>query len=938
MDFPAVSSAASPARPRVPVRHLSSPIHWQFHRSSCQFSLFLILFFVAALPFPSCADISYADHCGSIVPAATPFSLLANSSDSFRISSGYYSGGDRLLGGRLLGGDLPDDFSFPRSFFFHARSVHQTLTSGTLQVIGTLIFHGGSVEVDRRNLTVRGRSLRLARPWYPRGFSQRGSVSFDLSGFWSENSGKLCMVGTGSGSKEGIPLDLSAVFKIRYPGSTNIISSVVSGTVESLDLQDSPSYFDPIAVLAYTQKNYRYTMVPLAQKSCSAVHDAEDGRVDFLDGYESVCRNSVNLLMARLEMDYGSGCSSGSCGPLAKKVGFVPAFLKFTSIECADNGRLHLVAMFSNYSGSSFSMMLEPELSLVAEGRWDQKRNKICLVACRVKNVNDALSDAAVDDCSIGLSLAFPAVLSIENRNHIVGRIWSNLNESDSAYFKMVKLRSSGYRMDYAHGLKYKYTKMDVLQHSCAAGDVPKNRKKKYPDPTSFFDMRFHLLVSTGGKVGDGLAVPLALGESIYRNLSVDPPSVSENKSIWNISYSLSHTFILNPHLNGPEADISAEGIYNTKTGMICMVGCRYVSPSKAKQVKNAYFKDCNVLINIQVPALNPKPGDHLTGTIRSMRQKSDLLYFEPLEISSLVLYGDEAVQSIWRMDIEIIMVLISLTLTCIFTVLQLFHVHKRPQLVPSISIAMLIILTLGHMIPLMLNFEALFSMNRNRQNVLQSSNGWLEVNEVVVRLMMMAAFLLQFRLLQVTWSLRSSSEGKQGLWVAERKVIKICLPIYIAGGLITLFVHLAYHKTQLKIHSFLIDATQHSVWEEMQSYAGLMLDGFLFPQLILNAVCDSKDRSLAVLFYVGTTVVRALPHVYDAYRLSHYVPYIVSSYIYAQPNGGLYSLAWDIIIPIGGVVFAIIIYLQQRFGGASLFCRRNKSRGVYEMVPVTSS
>ncbi|KAF9604427.1 hypothetical protein IFM89_006436 [Coptis chinensis] len=45
----------------------------------------------------------------------------------------------------------------------------------------------------------------------------------------------------------------------------------------------------------------------------------------------------------------------------------------------------------------------------------------------------------------------------------------------------------------------------------------------------------------------------------------------------------------------------------------------------------------------------------------------------------------------------------------------------------------MLAILTLGQMIPLVLNFEALFKTNHNRQNIVMGSGGWLKVNEVLV-------------------------------------------------------------------------------------------------------------------------------------------------------------------------------------------------------------
>lgn len=45
-------------------------------------------------------------------------------------------------------------------------------------------------------------------------------------------------------------------------------------------------------------------------------------------------------------------------------------------------------------------------------------------------------------------------------------------------------------------------------------------------------------------------------------------------------------------------------------------------------------------------------------------------------------------------------MVLISNTFSCVFLGLQLFHVKKQPELLPFMSLVMLVILILGYMIP----------------------------------------------------------------------------------------------------------------------------------------------------------------------------------------------------------------------------------------------
>ncbi|KAG6466853.1 hypothetical protein ZIOFF_075337 [Zingiber officinale] len=175
----------------------------------------------------------------------------------------------------------------------------------------------------------------------------------------------------------------------------------------------------------------------------------------------------------------------------------------------------------------------------------------------------------------------------------------------------------------------------------------------------------------------------------------------AEKKSTHEVSYSfLIHELLL--------VAILSEGIYNAQTGLLCMVGCGYVASLVAKQqMERGEIMDSEIIISIQFAPLKHSAGDKITGTIGSTRDKMDPLFFEPFGITSSAIYTEQAIQSIWRMDVEIIMVMISLTLSCFFVGLQLLHVKKNQEVLPSISIIMLIILTLGNMIPLVLYYYA---------------------------------------------------------------------------------------------------------------------------------------------------------------------------------------------------------------------------------------
>ncbi|XP_039037446.1 uncharacterized protein LOC120174756 [Hibiscus syriacus] len=413
--------------------------------------------------------------------------------------------------------------------------------------------------------------------------------------------------------------------------------------------------------------------------------------------------------------------------------------------------------------------------------------------------------------------------------------------------------------------------------------------------------MRFEMmLIDSKGAAAWGVANPLFVGDQPYKYQpygllpmsTVSAVHLSNNDSrLLNISYEISYSYRSS---DGRILErgflISSEGVYDGHSGILCMVGCsqlqvRYENHSS---IKNDSL-DCDVLVTAQFSPLNSAEKYRVKGTIKSTRNKSDPLYFGPISLSSKSFYAGQAKESIWRMDLEITMVLISNTLACLFVGLQLFHVKKHPEVIPFISVLTLIVLTLGHMIPLLLNFEALFVPNHNqKQNAFLQSGGWLEVNEIIVRAVTMVAFLLQFRLLQLTWSERQSDESLKDLWEADRKRL---LP----------FKNHFYQQT--------------SFWSDLKSYGGLVVDGFLLPQIVFNMLSNSNRTALAASFYLGTTLVQLLPHGYDLYRAHSFSGYLDLSYMYANHKMDLYSTAWDIIIPSSGLLFSIFIYLQQRFG-----------------------
>ncbi|GFZ05739.1 DUF2921 family protein, putative [Actinidia rufa] len=888
--------------------------------------LLLSLFTISsATSHSSSSSLSYSDHCSVIVPESSPTVPDNSIFPSLQTHLSRFTGGERILG----------NYSSESLSFHPSQNIYKTNVTGVYKIRAILIFQSSTMYFVPNYST-------YGKPYYSRSPRKINSLKFVLNGFYSQDSGKLCMVGSASWqSKEGKPTILDAVLKLSCPMNATITTSLITGKLESLSSPNASNYFEPISILAIsTDVNYKYTLV------------SEELDRGFPGGIDLPHNQSLGLeprmfctmlLGKNFELKYTNGCTSlQNCSPLGKRINYLPSVMSLSALRCSsgDEHKGQYLVEFGNHSYMGYYQPFDPTKVLVAEGSWDGNKNRLCIVACQILNSTGVQGNDRASDCSIRLSLRFPAFWSIRNRNSIVGQIWTNKAVNDSGYFGRIPFVGNDYNMVGVLGLRYKYTQIERARNSCPAKNHVKWKRERYPAGNSY-DMRFDMSVKDFvGKRAWGYAVPIFVGNQTYEqspftsvSISWDGKSEVEARTSvgpMNISYRISITK-LDPSISGfgisssnlsfipnEKVEISAEGVYDDETGLLCMIGCRKLDPEFKKSTNDSM--DCELLLKFQFPPVNAKRGGLVKGSIESIRKKTDPLYFESLSMSSSAFYPSESKKSIWRMDLEIVMVLVSNTLACVLVGLQLLYVKKNPEVLPFMSLVMLVILTLGHMILLVLNYEAVFLGSRNRQtNILLGSGGWLEVNEVIVRVVMMVAFLLEFRLLQLAWSARFGDDNyRKGLWDAEKKTCFVFLPLYLLGALIALIM-----------------SPQRSLWRALRSYGGLVVDGFLFPQILLNIFRFSRENVLSHWFYIGTTFVRLLPHAYDLYRAQNFAS--DGSYFYAVPSADLYSTVWDIIIPCGGVLLAVVIFLQQRFGGRCFLPRRFREAEVYEKLPVES-
>jgi hypothetical protein len=116
-------------------------------------------------------------------------------------------------------------------------------------------------------------------------------------------------------------------------------------------------------------------------------------------------------------------------------------------------------------------------------------------------------------------------------------------------------------------------------------------------------------------------------------------------------------------------------------------------------------------------------------------------------------------------------------------------------------------------------------------------------------------------------------------------------------------------------------------------------LDFHLFPQVVGNVLWGAKEQApLSKPFYFGMALVRSLPHIYDLCRKFRFIPAFTDMYIYANPEWDFYSVTSDILIPLVILLLAIMVYMQQRWGGRCLLPRRWRSTFEYEKVDVIAS
>ncbi|CAD6230342.1 unnamed protein product [Miscanthus lutarioriparius] len=754
------------------------------------------------------------------------------------------------------------------------------------------------------------------------------SVSFHLDGYYSSTSEELCMLGSGTYSMgDGWPKHLpDVVLRLRFPSPPSLKDPFVTGELKGAG-------FDAITLISYAEgDSYEYGQ----RASCPPLQPppAVRGALQVL-GASFSCAHLREQLVSSYKLQHVGSVPASSTSP---------AFLRLPE------PRMHV--------GQAFVVK---EAAVVAEGRWDSTQSTLCLRACRVvRSGPTSLAVQEQQDCGIGMSFWFPAVWTIRERSIVAGMLW-NSSQGTAATASNAAAAAAGavsassidfdINRDTFSDVKYTYTRVDEAKQRYFA-DVLRSHENKankgtFPSASySYhdFQFRFHM-ENRGSELGE--AYPVTIGSAIVDG---DRLPAGGSFSSWHAKVDIEHELLkvsydiytrhLPPRVNWmnmsspvsiEERLITAEGVYDPKKGVLCMIGCRELEGST----------DCQILITVHFASLDAKAQGHGRGVISSLRAKTDPLFFSKMDIALFGMYAEQVSASISRMDLESVMLVVSTTLSCIFTALQILHAKRSLEASASTSITMLVVLAMGYVAPLVISSEALFVSRGTEYAPFQRKVPY-ELKQAMLRVPTLIAFVLQLRLLQLAWSARRSAAGRSkdgtsAAAAAERRALWVCLPLYLLGGALTIVLHMANTRRAAREDSLAVRVGPEpaTLWEDLASSAGLALDGFLLPQVAMNAFSGGKVRAVSPWFYVGGTVVRAMPHVYDVVRSQGYVPSLKPSNVYASPLDDRFGVAWDIVVPCGAALLTVLLFLQQRLGGTGTgtFLFRSGRTGEYQMV-----
>ncbi|XP_072985362.1 uncharacterized protein [Typha latifolia] len=629
------------------------------------------------------------------------------------------------------------------------------------------------------------------------------------------------------------------------------------------------------------------------------------------------------------------------------------------------------------------------EMTLSAEGIWNSSDGQLCMVGCL---------GPGNAGCHSRICLYIPTFFSIKQRNIIIGRISSINNRTGVSHFPLsfeMPGPLSSLFDDYPV-TAYKYSKIKLagafLERSepFDFGTVIKKSLLSYPRKGDHSDELVNLsnlsddlslhVLSVQDTVPKDLTEPpflqlevLSLGSFLGRywaseNVSITnsstpssaKTSATERELLLNVSAQLTisgQTFI-NASL------LYLEGLYNPIDGKMYLIGCRDVRASWKILFESMDLEDgldCLIEVKIEYPPVTARWLINPTAKIiiTSQRNNDDPLHFSSIKLQTFpIMYQEQREDILSRRNVEGILRILTLSVAIACICGQLFYIRKNITAVPCMSLVMLGVQALGYSIPLITGAEALFSKFTSEPYAGRSfelyKNQWFWTIDYLVKVLVLGAFLLTLRLGQKVWKSRIRLLTRSPLEPRrvpnDKKVLFISFGIHMVGFLAVLIVHYVNASNRpIRQETFMDErGNSHKLHEwamQLVEYIGLIQDFFLLPQIIGNFLWQINCKPLRKAYYIGITVVRILPHVYDYIRAPVFNPYFSGQYEFVDPSLDFYSKFDDVAIPVIAAILAVVVYIQQKWDyeklGQTFLSEKRKllplGSRVYERLPSLS-
>lgn len=597
-------------------------------------------------------------------------------------------------------------------------------------------------------------------------------------------------------------------------------------------------------------------------------------------------------------------------------------------------------------------------MTMVSEGMWKSSSGQLCMVGC-VGLTNAEFS------CDSRICLYVPMSFTLKQRGILVGSI-SSMNDKP-AYFPLSfekLLRPTELWSHFRDSQPfYNYTKIALAgavlekNEAFSFGSVVKKSLLHYPklEDTETYELSESLLLEDLTILISAVPNP-ALGSQASRtdvqmdiisvgsffardwsrlNRSISDleapyhamPEYTEKQLLVNVSALLS----LSEQTSSNFSALFVEGVYDPRVGKMYLIGCRDVRASWKVMLESMDLEDgldCLIEVVLSYPPTTAQwlinPTAHIS--ISSQRTEDDPFYFSPIKLETMpIMYRRQRLDILSRRSVEgILRVLtLSLAIACIWS--QISYINHNLEFVPYISLVTLAVQSLGYTLPLVTGAEALIK-RRGSESYDESydleNNIWFLAINYIVKLQVVVSLLLTLRLCQKVWKSRIKLLRQAPLEPhrvpSDKWVLIATLFIHLIGYITVLVVHTS-RTAEIQVKSYLMPSRTSSQmmqgWEkELLEYVGLVEDFFLLPQIIGNLLWQIDCKPLRKFYFIGITMVRLLPHIYDFISAPTVNPYFVQEYDFVNPSMDFYSRFGDATIPLIAFILAVVVYVQQRW------------------------